>query len=114
MLGGDLGTHVHILWGFSKDFGISGYRCGVLYTQNEVCCKCLSFHLKHTCDPFTRVCEQVLQEALGSLSCFSAVANPIQVTSSCAQGPELPPSVDLAEICVYRRPWDRLWRMKPS
>uniref|UniRef100_A0A0B7A105 Aminotransferase class I/classII large domain-containing protein n=1 Tax=Arion vulgaris TaxID=1028688 RepID=A0A0B7A105_9EUPU len=25
---------VHFLWGFSKDFGLSGYRCGVLYSNN--------------------------------------------------------------------------------
>ncbi|CAL1546537.1 unnamed protein product [Lymnaea stagnalis] len=26
---------VHFLWGFSKDFGLSGYRCGVLYSKNQ-------------------------------------------------------------------------------
>ncbi|PFX30664.1 1-aminocyclopropane-1-carboxylate synthase-like protein 1 [Stylophora pistillata] len=26
---------VHVLWGFSKDFGISGFRCGVLHTLNK-------------------------------------------------------------------------------
>ncbi|XP_067675515.1 1-aminocyclopropane-1-carboxylate synthase-like protein 1 isoform X2 [Haliotis asinina] len=25
----------HIVWGFSKDLGLSGYRCGVLYTRNR-------------------------------------------------------------------------------
>ncbi|KAL8578076.1 hypothetical protein ACOMHN_055396 [Nucella lapillus] len=26
---------VHMLWGVSKDLGLSGYRCGVLYTRNS-------------------------------------------------------------------------------
>ncbi|CAG5123857.1 unnamed protein product, partial [Candidula unifasciata] len=26
---------VHFIWGFSKDFGLSGYRCGALYTNNK-------------------------------------------------------------------------------
>ena len=30
-----LGTHVHIVWAFSKDFGASGLRCGVLVSENE-------------------------------------------------------------------------------
>ncbi|KAK3734155.1 hypothetical protein QZH41_017125, partial [Actinostola sp. cb2023] len=27
--------YVHVIWGFSKDFGISGFRCGVLHTWNK-------------------------------------------------------------------------------
>ena len=30
-----LGDLVHIVWAFSKDFGASGLRCGVLITENE-------------------------------------------------------------------------------
>ncbi len=30
-----LGDHVHIVWAFSKDFGASGLRCGVVVSQNE-------------------------------------------------------------------------------
>ncbi|MEM6672918.1 MAG: aminotransferase class I/II-fold pyridoxal phosphate-dependent enzyme [Planctomycetota bacterium] len=30
-----LGEHVHIVWAFSKDFGASGLRCGVLVSENE-------------------------------------------------------------------------------
>jgi aspartate/methionine/tyrosine aminotransferase len=26
---------VHVLWGLSKDWAMSGYRVGVLYTHNE-------------------------------------------------------------------------------
>ena len=29
-----LGEHVHIVWAFSKDFGASGLRCGVLVSEN--------------------------------------------------------------------------------
>jgi len=32
--GFDLGDDIHVLWGLSKDFGMGGYRTGVLYTQN--------------------------------------------------------------------------------
>ena len=30
-----LGDHVHIVWAFSKDFGASGLRCGLLVSENE-------------------------------------------------------------------------------
>jgi aspartate/methionine/tyrosine aminotransferase len=30
-----LGDDVHLIWAFSKDFGASGLRCGVLITENE-------------------------------------------------------------------------------
>jgi aspartate/methionine/tyrosine aminotransferase len=30
-----LGDSVHLVWAFSKDFGMSGLRCGVLITENE-------------------------------------------------------------------------------
>jgi len=30
-----LGDYVHIVWAFSKDFGASGLRCGVLVSENE-------------------------------------------------------------------------------
>lgn len=29
------GDRLHLVWAFSKDFGISGLRCGVIYTENE-------------------------------------------------------------------------------
>lgn len=32
---GKLGDRTHIIWGFSKDFCVSGFRVGVLYSQNE-------------------------------------------------------------------------------
>ena len=30
-----LGDHIHLVWAFSKDFAVSGLRCGVIYTENE-------------------------------------------------------------------------------
>lgn len=30
-----LGDRLHLVWAFSKDFGISGLRCGVLISENE-------------------------------------------------------------------------------
>lgn len=30
-----LGDRTHVVWAFSKDFAMSGLRCGVLYTKNE-------------------------------------------------------------------------------
>jgi aspartate/methionine/tyrosine aminotransferase len=30
-----LGEDIHVVWGASKDFGMSGLRCGVLVTENE-------------------------------------------------------------------------------
>ena len=51
----DLGHDVHLLWGLSKDFGASGFRIGVLYTQNEL-----------------------LLEALGNLIAFAWVSHPMQ------------------------------------
>ena len=34
-LAGSLGERLHIVWAFSKDFGASGLRCGVLISENE-------------------------------------------------------------------------------
>ncbi len=31
----ELGDSVHVIWAFSKDFGASGLRCGVLWSENE-------------------------------------------------------------------------------
>lgn len=50
-----LGDFVHVLWGLSKDFGMSGYRIGALYTENS----------------------EVLQ-ALNNIGCFCAVSNDVQ------------------------------------
>lgn len=55
ILNNDLGNDVHFLWALSKDFGSSGFRVGVLYTQNEV-----------------------LSQALSNLNIFSAVSHPMQ------------------------------------
>ena len=30
-----MGERVHVVWAFSKDFGASGLRCGVLVSENE-------------------------------------------------------------------------------
>jgi aspartate/methionine/tyrosine aminotransferase len=30
-----LGPRVHVVWAFSKDFGASGLRCGVLWSENQ-------------------------------------------------------------------------------
>ena len=57
LLDNDLGTDVHVLWAVSKDFGASGLRCGLLYTHNLV-----------------------LMEGLATLSIFTCVSGPIQVS----------------------------------
>lgn len=36
-----LGDHVHVLWSLSKDFGCSGLRIGVCYSQNKTLLKAL-------------------------------------------------------------------------
>lgn len=46
---------MHMVWAFSKDFGASGIRAGIIYSQNE---------------PF--------MEALSTLNIFSCVSGPIQ------------------------------------
>jgi len=47
-----LGEDVHIVWGFSKDWGVSGFRIGVLFSQNTA-----------------------LNSALNNISYFCAVSN---------------------------------------
>lgn len=37
-----LGNNVHVIWGFSKDWAMSGYRVGCLYTHNELLLKAMS------------------------------------------------------------------------
>ena len=56
VLNNQLGDDVHFLWGLSKDFGASGFRVGVLYTQNRK-----------------------LLEALANLNKFSGVSQPMQM-----------------------------------
>jgi aspartate/methionine/tyrosine aminotransferase len=56
VLENNLGNDVHMLWALSKDFGASGFRVGILYSQN-----------------------QDFLEALGNLSIFSGVSQPIQM-----------------------------------
>eukprot|EP01138_Halocafeteria_seosinensis_P014168 gb/GECG01014467.1/.p1 GENE.gb/GECG01014467.1/~~gb/GECG01014467.1/.p1 ORF type:complete len:425 (+),score=44.83 gb/GECG01014467.1/:1-1275(+) len=51
----DLGDYVHVLWGLSKDFGMSGYRVGAVYTENS----------------------EVLA-AMDNIGCFCAVSNDVQ------------------------------------
>jgi aspartate/methionine/tyrosine aminotransferase len=55
VLNNELHDDVHLLWAISKDFGASGMRCGLVYTQNEV-----------------------LLEGMGSPSVFTCVSGPIQ------------------------------------
>ena len=52
----DLGNDVHFLWALSKDFASSGFRVGVLYTQNEA-----------------------LLRTLQNLNIFSGVSHPMQM-----------------------------------
>jgi aspartate/methionine/tyrosine aminotransferase len=40
-----LGEHVHIVWAFSKDFGASGLRCGVLVSENEAVNRAVDYYL---------------------------------------------------------------------
>lgn len=55
ILDNELSHDVHFLWALSKDFGSSGFRIGVLYTQN-----------------------QGLNDALSNLNIFSSVSHPMQ------------------------------------
>ncbi len=56
ILDNQLNTDVHFLWGMSKDFGATGFRFAMLYTQN--------MHLL---------------QALANLNIFSGVPNPMQM-----------------------------------
>mmetsp|Transcript_25582 Transcript_25582/g.39327 ORF Transcript_25582/g.39327 Transcript_25582/m.39327 type:complete len:398 (+) Transcript_25582:323-1516(+) len=59
LLNNNLGDDVHMIWGLSKDFGASGFRVGVLYTQNSV-----------------------LLESLANLNVFSGVSHPMQMITA--------------------------------
>ena len=54
-----LGNDVHMVWSISKDFGASGLRVGLIYTQN-----------------------QLLVEGLATLNIFRGVSGPIQMVVS--------------------------------
>ena len=54
-----LGNDVHMVWAISKDFGASGLRVGLIYTQN-----------------------QLLLEGLATLNIFRGVSGPIQMVVS--------------------------------
>ena len=55
ILNNDLRTDVHFLWALSKDFGGSGLRVGIVYSQNEI-----------------------FIEGLATVNIFSCVSGPIQ------------------------------------
>jgi len=55
VLNNDLGSDVHMLWAVSKDFGASGLRVGIVYSQNEI-----------------------FMEGLATVNIFSCVSGPIQ------------------------------------
>jgi len=59
ILDNKLSNDVHFLWGFSKDFGASGFRVAILYTQNAR-----------------------LLQALANLNIFSGVSNPMQLIAA--------------------------------
>jgi aspartate/methionine/tyrosine aminotransferase len=59
ILDNNLGDDVHMVWSISKDFGASGLRVGVVYSQNEV-----------------------FMEGLANLNIFSGVSAPIQMVVS--------------------------------
>jgi aspartate/methionine/tyrosine aminotransferase len=59
ILDNKLGNDVHFVWGFSKDFGASGFRLAILYTQNAR-----------------------LLQALANLNIFSGVSNPMQLIAA--------------------------------
>ena len=61
VLNNQLGNDVHMVWGLSKDFGASGLRVGVLYSQNETFMKAL---------------------LASNISIFSCVSGPIQYVVS--------------------------------
>ena len=51
LTGGDLGPRRHVLWGLSKDFGMSGLRFGVTWTKNEKLLSALATAAVFTCVP---------------------------------------------------------------
>ena len=59
LLDNRLGDYVHFLWSLSKDFGATGFRFGIIYTQNI----------------------QLLQ-TLANLNIFAGVPNPMQMIIS--------------------------------
>ncbi len=82
-----LGDRVHIVWAFSKDFGASGLRCGVLVSENRavnaavdalaywVCCSGLTQHVlgdmisdQTWVDSYIRTMREVLRGAYARLS----------------------------------------------
>jgi 1-aminocyclopropane-1-carboxylate synthase len=58
---GGLGDNVHIVWGFSKAFGISGFRVGALYTQNEDVSNCAN---AMSCSPVSSDTQSTLRQLL--------------------------------------------------
>jgi aspartate/methionine/tyrosine aminotransferase len=59
ILDNNLGDDVHFVWSLSKDFGASGFRVGIVYSQNET-----------------------FLNGLANLNIFSGVSHPIQMVVS--------------------------------
>ena len=56
-----LGDHLHVVWAFSKDFGASGLRCGVLVSENR------SVHAVFDALAYWACCSGRTQHALGDM-----------------------------------------------
>lgn len=60
---GELGERTHVLWGLSKDFGMSGLRFGVTWTQNTKILAALATAAVFTCVPGP--CQALVADMLG-------------------------------------------------
>ena len=75
-----LGDRVHVVWGLSKDFGLSGYRVGAVYTHNAAlfnaasgfCCPCWAVFATTSPRPALRALQ------LSNVAYFAAVSNDTQ------------------------------------
>ena len=82
--GGRLGPRRHVLWGLSKDFGMSGLRFGVTWTQNDTLLSALATAAVFTCVPGP--CQALVADVLADDAFVDAylAANSAALDASCA------------------------------
>ncbi|NOX21527.1 MAG: aminotransferase class I/II-fold pyridoxal phosphate-dependent enzyme [Actinobacteria bacterium] len=123
----DVGDDMHFVWAFSKDFAMSGFRCGVMTSQNEdvraavsalAYWACVSGDTQHLLDTMLQDTEWLAGYLTGMRSRLRESYTRTTAALSAAGIPYIPADAALFLLCDFRQylsepTWDAedaLWR----
>lgn len=123
----DIGDDLHFVWAFSKDFAMSGFRCGVMTTQNEdvraavsalAYWSCVSGDTQHLLDTMLQDTEWVAGYLAGMRARLRESYTRTTAALATAGIPYVPADAALFLLCDFRQylsepTWDAedaLWR----